>query len=246
MPKRNDWAVVLDLDGTLTPKSVGALMRLVADFGLGVEARPEVERIRARYSAMFTSGRLSDEEYLAWLLEEFMSYVDFRMTRSAWRAAIAHVRLREGAAELIRELHDADIPTCVVSAASADFAEHVLEANGVLHLLDAVYASRLLHDHDDVVIGWDSTTLVTVGNKGEWSCRFADLHGVPHERILAVGDSPGDATIGHLRENRVLIADALEEAELLRGLGFAHEVFVSGDFHPLAAWLRWRLGLPSR
>jgi phosphoserine phosphatase len=246
MSKRNDWAVVLDLDGTLIPKTTGALMRLVADLlaGLDPEARREVERIRATYSGMFVSGRLSDEEYRAWLLEEFMSYVRFGLTRAGWRSAIAHIRVREGVVELVQALHAAGVPTCVVSAASADFAEYVLAENGILHLLDAVHAGRLLHDDADAVIGWEETSLVTVGNKGEWSRRFADRHGVPHERILAVGDSPGDLTIGHLRVHRIVIAETEDEATVLQGLGFAEEVIVTDSFEPVAAWIRRRIGLP--
>jgi len=244
MSKRRDWAVVLDLDGTLIPKTMGALMRLVADFGLVAEARQEVARIRAAYSGMFNAGKLSDAEYRAWLLEEFASYVRFSLKREAWRAALAHVRLREGVMELIRDLHAADIPVCVVSAAAADFAEHVLEANGVLHMLDAVYAGRLLHDQDDVVIGWDEGSLVTVGNKGFWSRAFADGYGVPHERIIAVGDSPGDFTIGHLRSHRILIAETDGEALVLLGLDFAEEVIITESFEPVAAWIRRRVGLP--
>ncbi|HTK60372.1 MAG TPA: HAD family hydrolase [Candidatus Baltobacteraceae bacterium] len=244
MPKRRDWAVVLDLDGTLIPKAMGALMRLVADFGLGAEARDEVGRIRAAYSGMFNAGQLSDAQYRAWLLEEFATYVRFNLKREAWRAAIAHVRLREGVLDLIRDLHAAGIPVCVVSAASADFAEYVLETNGVLHMLDAVYAGRLVHDQDDVVVGWDDGTLVTVGNKGFWSRAFADGHGVPHERIIAVGDSPGDFTIGHLRSHRLLIAETHDEALVLLGLDFAEEVIITVSFEPVAAWIRRRVGLP--
>jgi phosphoglycolate phosphatase-like HAD superfamily hydrolase len=138
MSRRTDWAVVLDLDGTLIPKKTGALMRLVADFlaSLDDEARTEIERIRAAYSGMFVAGKLSDAEYRAWLLEEFRSYARYRLTRPGWRSAIAHVRVRDGVVDLVRALHAAGVPTCVISAASSDFAEHVLAENGILHLLD--------------------------------------------------------------------------------------------------------------
>lgn len=245
MSKRRDWAVVLDLDGTLVPKAAGALMRLVADHGLVPEARQEVERIRASYSGMFNAGHLSDAQYRAWLLEEFCLYVRFRLKREAWQAALAPVRLRDGAAELIQDLCDARIPTCVASAASADFADHVLANNGVRHLLDEVYAGRLAHDHEDAVVGWDAATIVSVGNKGDWSRRFADLHGVPYDRIIGVGDSPGDINIGHLRAHRIVIAETDDEAAILQGLGFASEVAVTDSFEPIAAWIRRRIGLPS-
>jgi hypothetical protein len=68
---------------------------------------------------------------------------------------------------------------------------------------------------------------------------------VPHERIIAVGDSPGDVTIGHLRAHRIVIAETLEEAAILRGLDFAEEVIVTESFEPVAAWILRRLGLPS-
>lgn len=245
MPSRNDWAVVLDMDGTLIPKDAGALMRLMTDLLADShdEARKDVERIRGAYASMFTAGYLSDDEYRAWLLEEFRLYVRYGLHRDAWRTVTSRVPLKDEAAETVRALHAAGIPTCVISAASADFAEHVLEMHGLLPHVDAVYAGRLIH-HDDVIVGWEDTTIVSVGNKGDWSRHFADAHGVPHERILAVGDSPGDATIGHLKEHRLLLAKDDEEAAVLRSLGFADEIIVTHSFGPAADWLRNRIGLP--
>jgi HAD superfamily phosphoserine phosphatase-like hydrolase len=234
------------MDGTLIPKSVGALMRLMADLVASSDpaARQEVDRIRGLYFGMFNAGHLSDEDYRGWLLAEFELYARFRLTKEAWQGVTAQVPLRDGAAALIREISEAGIPICVVSGASADFAEHVLETHGILHLLDAVHAGRLTHDEGGTVTGWEEETLVTVGNKGEWSRRFADFHGVPHDRIIAIGDSPGDATIGHLQEHRLLIAESENEAAVLRGLGFAGEVIVTHSFDPVADWIRRRIGLP--
>lgn len=240
---RPDAAVVLDFDGTLIPKSGGALMRLVAD-ALGDEARPHVLSVRGRYAPMFESGHLEESDYREWVLEEMRSYVRFRLVRGTWRTALDAVRLRPGVLELLRGLRAAGIPVAVVSAAVADFAEHVLERNGVLPFVDALHAARLTHGDCGTVHGWCEETLVTPGGKGRWSRAFADRHGVPHDALVAVGDSPGDAQLGHLRENRLAVAETEEEAERLRALGFASEVLVVHDFVPAADWVRRRLGLP--
>lgn len=243
MPTRDDWAILYDLDGTLIRKIFGSLMRLVAD-SLGEKALADVTRIRATYGGMFSSGRMSQEIYLTWLFEEIELYVRHRLKADAWRAALSQVRLREGAVEAIRAFHAEGLPQGVVSAAIADFAEYVLEVNGVLPLVDAVYATKLTYDDGQAVSGYQGHTVVHPGNKGDCSREFADRFGVPHERIIAVGDSPGDVTIGHLRRHRIVIAETEEEARFLRSLDFMEEVVVSDDLGPVTAWIRRRIGLP--
>ncbi|MEK7103293.1 MAG: hypothetical protein AAB870_03025, partial [Patescibacteria group bacterium] len=87
-----------------------------------------------------------------------------------------------------------------------------------------------------LVIGFDMKSAVFPGkSKGKFSKLFADKHGVSYENILAVGDSSGDANLGHLKENRFGIAKDYSEAGRLAE--YMGTVAVTEDFTPVKNWL---------
>ena len=240
------WAVAYDCDGTLIPKMVGALMPTVARRGLVKEAAEQMNAVHAKYVGLFDSGAITGGQYRQWLVEEFALYVRHGLTVADWHRALAHVRLRPGVVELMGELHAAKVPQCVISGAVADFVEYVLEINGARRYVDAVYATRLLHDPRGTVIGHDESSVVCMENKGEWSMYFAGLHRIDPRRIVALGDSIGDARLGHLRANRVGIAESEQEAQYLRGLDIMGQVVVVDDhLEPVASAIKRLIGLPS-
>jgi phosphoserine phosphatase len=239
------WGVLYDCDGTLIEKIVGALMPTVSDRGLPPEAATELASLRRAYMALYAQGAITEAQYRHWLLEELALYVRYALTADAWRRALAHVRLRRGAVDLMRELHHHGVRQAVVSAAVADFVEFVLEANGARAYVDAVYAARLLHAPDGTVIGHLEETIVHIGNKGDQSLEFARRFGIHPHRLIALGDSIGDATLGHLSEHRIGVAETHDEAEKLRALGAMGEVVVIVDSHlrPVSAVIKRKLGL---
>lgn len=240
------WAVVYDCDGTLIPKIVGALMPTVGRLGMGAEGAAQMAAVQEKYVSVFASGGITGLQYRQWLLEELELYVRHQLCVADWHNALRHVRLRPGVVELMTELHAARVPQCVISGAVADFVEYVLEINGARHLVEAVYAARLRHEPRGTVIGFDEDSLVHLDNKGEWSMYFAGLHRVRPSRIVALGDSIGDAKLGHLHGNRVGIAETEEEAEALRRFGIMGQVVVVDDhLEPVATAIKRLLGLPS-
>jgi len=245
MSRPSDWAVVYDCDGTLIPKMVGALMPVVAQLGLAEEATEEMNAVHSKYVVLFDAGVITGAQYRGWLMEEFELYVRHRLTAAAWQSALAHVRLRPGVVELMGELHAAGVRQCVISGAVAEFVEYVLEINGARHLVDAVYAAKLLHDPRGTVIGYDEDSFVHLENKGEWSMYFAGLHRIDPRRIVALGDSIGDARLGHLRANRIGIAETREHAEALAALGVMGQVVLVDDhLEPASSAIKRLLGLP--
>lgn len=246
MPEAGRWAVVYDCDGTLIPKMVGALMPTVGRLAMSAEAAAEMKAIQARYVALFERGLIDGAQYRQWLLEEFELYIRHRLCVADWQTALRHVRLRPGTVELMAELHAARVPQCVISGAVGDFVEYVLEINGARHLVEEVYAARLLHDPRGTVIGYDESSLVHLENKGEWSMYFAGRHRIDPRRLVALGDSIGDARLGHLRANRIGIAESEAEAALLRELDIMGQVVVVDDhLEPAAAAIKRLIGLPS-
>lgn len=241
MPSDPRFGVVLDVDGTLTPKSLGSLASVVDAYALQESGRTELQILRDRYLQHAAAGGLTRHEEMSWLRDTFRIYAECRLSRTAWRAALDAVPLRDGVVETLRALADRGVPVAAVSYGCADFVEHVLERYGLR--LDAVYAGRMRYD-GDTVVGVEPSSLVIPEMKGGCSRHFADVHGVPHEGLIAVGDSGGDRLLGHLPENRLFLAGSDEEAARLLKLGAAAEVHVSDTFHTARAFIAARTGLP--
>lgn len=240
MARRNDWAVVVDVDGTLTRKASGALCNVVDSHALHPDGCRELAELRERFKPLAIAGKLSYKDELFWLKETFRVYAAYGLRRFGWQRAIDGVELREGVVEAFAWLASHGIPVAAISYGCADFVERLLRRHGLA--ADAVYAGRLRHE-GELMVGADITTFVVPAFKGDRSKHFADVHDVPHERLIAIGDSGGDRGLGHLAENRFLIAEKHEEAEMLRALGVA-EVCLTETFHPALDFLRRRTGLP--
>jgi phosphoserine phosphatase len=237
--------VLYDCDGTLIGKIYGALIQIVSDRALTALAKEELVEIRSRYMALDVSGSITVEQYRHWLLEELSLYVRHALKTDDWRSALSHVRLRPGAFELISDLHQAGVRQGIVSAAIADFVEYVLEINGVRHMIDVVYAARLVYDENGVVIGHEEATIVHPGNKGDCSLDFALRFGLNPDELIGLGDSGGDAKLGSLTEHRIGVAESEDRAVHLRSLGIMGEVVIIVDLHfqPVSDAIKRRLGL---
>jgi phosphoserine phosphatase len=234
-----------DFDGTLIEKMIGALMPIVSDRAMPREAEQEIVGLRKTYVDLFLAGRITEAEYRTWLIEEIVLFVRYGLKADAWRSALQHVRLRQGVPELIRDLHDLGVRQAIVSGAIADFVEYVLEVNGVLDKIDAVYAARLMHDDTGVVVGHDPKTIVHPGNKGDWSLDFAYRFGLDPQLLIGVGDSIGDVNLGNHAEHRIGVAETEVQAAMLRSFGTMGEVISLTDhFNPISAAIKRRLGIP--
>jgi phosphoserine phosphatase len=243
MPQSPRYGVVFDFDGTLTPKSLGSLFKIVDTTALPPEAQPDFKVLRDRYIPLANTGKLSPGLQLELLAQTFEIYIRHRLTRDRWMAAIAGAtRFRPGAIETLSALHAAGIPTAVISFGSTDFIEHALDLCGAGTCLTEIFATSMRHDADGLVIGYDPASFVTHENKGEWSREFAMAFGIGFENLLAVGDTAGDRRLGHLRQNRLGLAKDEEERSLLSPhMGMTA---IAEDFTPARAWLSAKLGLP--
>lgn len=241
MSRRHEWAAVFDVDGTLTFKDGGALTHVVDRHALHPDGHEELGRLRDRFKPLAVAGTLAYQDELFWLKETFRVYAEYGLSRSGWEAAVDTVAVRDGVLETFAWLAGHGIPVAAISYGCADFVERLAARHGIA--FDAIYAGRMRH-RGDVMVGADIATFVVPALKGDRSRHFADLHGVPHGRILAIGDSGGDRKLGHLKRNRLLIAEKESEAEMLRGLGVAREVRVTMTFEPILDFLKRRTGLP--
>jgi len=243
MSARPRFGVVLDCDGTLTPKSLISLFHVVDTRALPPEAEPDFKTLREKYIPLASVGKLTPEIQMEWLAETFEIYIRHKLTRAGWMEAIARaIDWRPGALETLAAMRFFRVPTAIVSYGSTDFIEHALLVAGADTWISEIYATRMRHDLDGFVFGYDRDTFVTQDNKGEWSRRFAQAYGIPLENLLAVGDTAGDRHLGHLKENRFGIAkDEEERAKIAPYMG---ETVVADDFSAARAWLSDKLGLP--
>lgn len=237
-PKK--WLFASDVDGTWTARSQTALVQVVSDYALPSEANTEMISLRKRFMARASDGRLTPEEEMEWLQKTLGAYGAHRLTRQAWQAALDRVILRAGVVETYAWCAMVGLRACAISYGCADFIEYVARRHGIR--IDAVYAGRLIHDDNDIVVGYAEETLTIPAQKGERSRHFADTHGVPHERVIAVGDTGGDRHIGHLKEHRIGIAETGEIAERLRALDIMGEIHVTDSFFPVLDSIKRRIG----
>ncbi len=237
----NRWAVVFDFDGTMTPKTQ-PVMEMIDTHStrLSSASAATLKEIRARYLPHALAGRLTPEQEYGWLAETIDLYIAAGMTLADAWTVLSRIRIRPGVAECLRVLDDAGVPCAIVSYSVAQFIGMILARHGMHHLVERVYSANVAYAADTGrIIGYDAASFVMPCNKGEWSRRFADKVGVPYDRLLAVGDSGGDKTLGHLQEHRFGIAKDSAQAEALRE--FMDDVAVTETFDPVTAWLRSKI-----
>ncbi len=232
-PKR--CAVVFDFDGTLIHKH-GSLCRTVDDAALSPEANQEMVRLREQYLDLAIRGQLTSEKEADWLMKTLDAYVNDGLTPERAHEALRGVILRPGARQCLEWLHREGVPVAVVSYGVTPFIEAVLRSNGSRGFVDRIYATELaVSSETGRFCAYDAASLVLPLNKGEWSRHFADANGVPHERLIAVGDSGGDKFLGHLKERRIGIAK--DEAEAAKFGSHMGQVVITEDFAPVTEWL---------
>ena len=237
--------MVFDFDGTITLKPPkGKSLFVALDEGvLPPEGRKAQKELYNQFIPKARAGTMTSSEDEVWLLESVKNYIRYGLTIEKARGALENIPIRSGVRECLEMLRREGVPTAIVSHGVAPLVELVLELHNipVPELIHKVCAMRLITHPELGFTGYDKGTVVLPSTKGEWSRHFADLHGVPHDNILAVGDTSGDRLLGHLKENRLAIAD--DEAHAAAIAPFMGEVILTDDFSPVTAWLRSKMGL---
>lgn len=232
-------AVVLDFDGTCTRKSAGSLFKIMDESGgLNPECLQKARDLRSHYFSRAHDAKLklNEKDTYDWFSKTMDLYLESGLTMAKIREIMSQVQLRSGLKDCLRLLEERDVPVAIISYGVHQFIEEALRANQVLHLVSEIYAAKLkINSESGLVTSFYPNTAVFPYNKGGFSRIFAKKHDVPLHRILAVGDSGGDAELGHLKENRLgLAADNKEKKTLKQYMG---EVIVAESFVPAQFWL---------
>jgi len=238
------YVMVCDFDGTFISKSTISLFDVMDKESLTKEAKIKAVALRDKYLPKALSGTMTQKEGCEWLEETIKLYIESKLTKRKIRDILSKIRLREGVVEFLTFLHAKRLPVAIISYGVVEFIKEVLMFNEVLHLVDKIYATKLIIDNDsDLVIGYIPETYVLPDNKDEFSRAFADIHSTSYDNILAVGDSGGDKKLGHLKENRFCIAKDEKEKNKLEL--FADTVCVSETFLPVLGWLKTKISIKN-
>lgn len=234
--KTKPCVVVCDFDGTLTPKSWVSLFSVVDKSGcLPQEIADQLIAMREKYLPKMKAAALSKDEEREWFNDTVMLYAKAGLTLEKIKEVLAPVRLRDGVNEFLDFVKTYNVPVAVVSYGVKQFIAAVLDNN--VAVVDEIYSADLIVSESGLVTGYRPETAAFPNTKGDFSRQFADYHGVPHENILAIGDSGGDITLGHLKENRLGIAkDEQEQQKLEQFMGMA---VVTENFEPVCEWV-WK------
>ena len=230
------WCAVFDCDGTLISKSYGALCDVVDGSVISAEGHKKAEEMRKRYFAAIRAGFFRKEDQEKWMAETIEIYKHYGLTLRKINYALRNVKVRPGVKEWFHLLQEKGIPVAIVSYGVTEFIETLLKVNGLLKMVDRIYAADLLINSQGKLFGFCRESAVYPDNKGEYSRRFADRHGVSYRNILAVGDSPhGDGKLGYLKKNRFGIAkDESQKQKLAEVMG---AVAVTENFKPVIEWI---------
>lgn len=235
MIEQNQYAVVFDFDGTLTPKSYVSLFReMERNAGFSEVILAKADAMRDKYLPKAVSGTLSPEEELAWFDETASLYSEARLTREKIVESLNKVQLRDGVKDCLRFLRRKNIPVAIVSYGVSNFILAVLIHNKADHLVDAIYSANLKFE-SGIVSGYDDRSVVLPSTKGSASKAFANLYGVREENVFGVGDSAIDAKLSTLKNNLLGIAKDEKDAEKLSQ--YMETVVITEAFYPVQEWL---------
>jgi HAD superfamily phosphoserine phosphatase-like hydrolase len=242
MQTSDGWAVVFDFDGTLLPRKHVALAYLVAHRAF--EDCPDVKSrlfsMYARYAEKSAKGQMTGQDEMDWLIQTNDAYVEGGLTEEKIAASLVDAVVRPGVRDCLEWLAMQGVPVGIVSFGFKPLIRFCLRNNGLSHLVDSVVAQEFRFDSSGSCRGWIPGTGVSPHGKGARSVAFAATHGIAPARILAVGDSEGDRLIGHLKKNRLGIAETAADAAKIAP--HMSQVVITQDFAPVIGWLRRKIG----
>lgn len=245
------WCAVFDFDGTLLHSKYNSVFRPLYDgLQLSYLQRTRLALSFRRYGDSHRDDGFAPEpEELCLIMTDVEILLEHGIGPDDLDRTLRGLDLHDGVRECLEWLSTRGVPVGIVSYGVRQFIQRVIEDNGIAELIEDnpairhVMALDLTETTDDMgriqFDGCDESTLVLPSSKGEWSRRFADGYGIPHDRILAVGDSPSDRLMTHLKQNRFGMTHLHSKAPQLEP--HFDQVAVTDTFWPAFEWLRRRI-----
>lgn len=232
MPNEADFLVVLDFDGswTLWPMEGNSHWSRMDNFVLDAAQRQATVARRAHYMSIKAAGNWNEGHEAEWLAKSIQAWVDAKLHRRHIEECFRHNKghMRAGHREMLERIKSrAKGRTHVVvnSYGIRDIIKAILQAEGVLHLVDEIVAMDLTYDEHGHVTGFDEATRVNWRIKQERTREIMARLGIPDIRTIGIGDTQGDANIVPDTAYRLLIASSEEHAA--NASRFFHDAVIS-------------------
>ncbi|MBI2627254.1 MAG: HAD-IB family phosphatase [Parcubacteria group bacterium] len=229
--------VVVDFDNTLISNS---LHYRVEESGI-LRKDLHAELFGLRNQNLARLDELTDEESYNWAATAIEAYVNSGLSMEDIEKVLEGVKLKEGVVEFIDFLGESNIPLAIISSGIDDFIRIILRKHSLSFSINEVFATKLITDFNDFgrsygrIRGFNSGSVVTPGNKRDFSLYFSEIFQVHRDSILAIGDSSFDRNLGHLKRNRLGVAETQGKAE--RIAPFFGEVIVTDHFVSVQEWV---------
>jgi phosphoserine phosphatase len=196
--------VAFDVDGTLVhhPEDLTVWEVLNERF---TRSR---EHNRERY-ALYKSGKLS---YAEWVRLDVTSWRDAGARRDDMVAALAPLRLVDGARETLGELKSRGMRLAVISGT----LDLLLDTLFPDHPFDEVYTNRIWFDGDGAISGWQATPFDMEG-KAVALRSIATREEIPLARVAYVGDHSNDISAARVAGFTVAFRPKSPELEAIAG-----------------------------
>lgn len=130
----NNYYVVLDFDGTITNAESVDSWRAIIDFEIyGEECKKEIEQLNGKYKPIETDYKLSYEikkQHMAdWYQKSMDLLYKYQLTYSKLQKALQKekLKIRKGAKEFLKNLHQKNIPVIIISAGIGNTIEEFLK-----------------------------------------------------------------------------------------------------------------------
>lgn len=240
--------VVLDFDGTWTlwPMEGNSHWSRMDRHVLNQEQLNRTQETRTYYMGMKAKGIWSEQLEKEWLEASIQVWIDAGLKREHIAECFGENApfLRRGHRAMLERLKrqaTGRVHVVINSYGIRDIITTILQAEGVLHLVDEVIAISLTYDDAGRVTGMDPSTLVNSRIKQERTREIMARLGVSESNTTGVGDTIGDAVIVPDGAHRLLLASSQEHADSFKR-HFHDHVISPHDWSGVMTKLEQRFG----
>lgn len=242
--------LVSDFDGTITryPMEGNSHWSVMDRFVLDADHLTASRILREFFMEKKRLNEWNEQLELFWFELSIKAWVRCGLTRDHIANCFRDnsTRLRAGLRPFLEWLKQPrpgrPIYVAINSYGIREMIETILETEGVRHLVDEIIAMDLAYDEHGRVTGINKESTITLRIKGERTLALMQRLGIPAERTIGIGDTPGDAKIVPPKATSLLLASSHDHVTDM-GRHFNEHVVSPEDWSGPRDWLTYRFGL---
>lgn len=230
----------IDVDGTITKADFRkhALFARLDEACLDADRIAATQFIRRYYIEVMTSRGMNHHDHRTWFDMTVQAWVECGLTldqiNSIFSDNVDHIR--PGFPQFIQWLktrEDRQVYVVINSYGIRPAIMALLKQEGVLDLIDEVYATPLIFHADGTVAGYDQDLLTTAEVKGSMTKLAMRRFNVSPENTIGIGDSSGDRNIAPL--HRLLLAGG--ELQVTKYRHHFSDALIADSWDPVKEWV---------